>query len=69
LINIGAEAARAGDVIKSLRLFLRGTPQPSTDASVNAAVKVVLGFAEPAMREQSIDFRLDLAPSLPPVQG
>lgn len=69
LINIGAEAARAGDVIKSLRSFLRGAPQPSTDACVNAAVKVVLGFAEPAMREQSIDFKLQLAPGLPPVQG
>lgn len=69
LINIGAEAARAGDVVKSLRSFLRGTPQPSTDACVNAAVKVVLGFAEPAMREQSIDFKLQLASSLPPVQG
>ncbi len=69
LLNIGAEAARAGDVIKSLRSFLRGTPQPSTNACVNAAVKVVLGFAEPAMREQSIDFRLQLAPILPSVQG
>ncbi|TCT02256.1 phospho-acceptor domain-containing protein [Aquabacter spiritensis] len=69
LLNIGAEAARAGDVIKSLRTFLRGTPQPSTDANVNAAVKVVLGFAEPAMREQGIDFKLDLATNLPPVQG
>lgn len=69
LINIGAEATRAGDVIKSLRSFLKGSPQPSTDACVNAAVKVVLGFAEPAMREQAIDFRLQLAPELPPVQG
>ncbi|RTM01769.1 PAS domain-containing protein [Ancylobacter aquaticus] len=69
LINIGAEAARAGDVVKSLRSFLKGAPQPSTDACLNAAVKVVLGFAEPAMREQSIDFRLHLAPDLPPVQG
>ncbi len=69
LINIGAEAARAGDVVKSLRSFLKGAPQPSTDACLNAAVKVVLGFAEPAMREQSIDFRLQLAPELPPVQG
>lgn len=69
LLNIGAEAARAGEVVKSLRSFLRGTPKPSTDADVNAAVKVVLGFAEPAMREQAIDFKLDLEPGLPPVQG
>lgn len=69
LLNIGAEAARAGDVIKSLRSFLRGTPQPSNDANVNAAVKVVLGFAEPAMREQAIDFKLNLAANLPLVQG
>jgi len=69
LLNIGTEATRAGDIIKSLRSFLRGTPQPSTDASVDAAVKVVLGFAEPAMREQSIDFRVKFAGNLPPVQG
>lgn len=69
LINIGSEAARAGDVVKSLRSFLKGAPQPSTDACVNAAVKVVLGFAEPAMREQCIDFRLSLAPDLPTVRG
>jgi two-component system sensor kinase FixL len=69
LLNIGAEAARAGDVVKSLRSFLRGTPQPSADADVNAAVKVVLGFAEPAMREQAIDFKLDLEANLPPVHG
>lgn len=69
LMHIGAEATRAGDVVKSLRSFLRGTPQPSVDACVNTAVKVVLGFAEPAMREQSISLRLQLAPGLPPVQG
>lgn len=69
LLNIGAEAARAGEVIKSLRSFLRGTPKPSTDADVNAAVKVVLGFAEPAMREQAIDFKLELDAGLPSVQG
>ncbi|WP_371345996.1 sensor histidine kinase [Ancylobacter sp. IITR112] len=69
LINIGAEAARAGDVVKSLRSFLKGAPQPSSDACVNAAVKVVLGFAEPAMREQCIDFRLHLATELPAVRG
>jgi two-component system sensor kinase FixL len=69
LLNIGAEAARAGDVVKSLRSFLRGTPNPSTDADVNAAVKVVLGFAEPAMREQAIDFKLELDAGLPSVQG
>ncbi|GLK71417.1 PAS domain-containing sensor histidine kinase [Ancylobacter dichloromethanicus] len=69
LINIGAEAARAGDVIKSLRSFLKGSPQSSAAACVNAAVTVVLGFAGPAMREQSVDFRLQLAADLPPVQG
>lgn len=69
LLNIGAEAARAGDVVKSLRSFLRGTPKPSADANVNAAVKVVLGFAEPAMREQAIEFKLELEAGLPPVQG
>jgi C4-dicarboxylate-specific signal transduction histidine kinase len=69
LLSIGAEAARAGEVVKSLRSFLRGTPKPSTNADVNAAVKVVLGFAEPAMREQAIDFKLGLEPNLPPVQG
>lgn len=69
LLNIGAEAARAGDVVKSLRTFLRGTPQSPTEASVSAAVKVVLGFAEPAMRELAIEFKLYLDESLPPIQG
>jgi two-component system sensor kinase FixL len=69
LQNIGAEAARAGDVIKSLRSFLRGTPLLAHSADVNAAVKVVLGLAEPAMREHSIAAEVDLASDLPPVQA
>lgn len=69
LMNIGAEAARAGEVVKSLRQFLRGAPQPSADANVERAIKAVLGFAEPAMREQAIQIKVDLAPNLPAVHG
>lgn len=69
LENIGAEAARAGDVIKSLRSFLRGKPLTEHSADVNAAVNVVLGFSEPAMREYSITTQLALASALPPVQA
>lgn len=69
LQNIGAEAARAGDVIKSLRSFLRGKPTTASFADVNAAVKAVLGFSEPAMREQSISLNLKLADNLPPLQA
>jgi len=69
LQNIGAEAARAGGVIKSLRSFLHGKPLTAHFADVNAAVKVVLGFAEPAMREYSIAAQLALASHLPPVQA
>lgn len=69
LLNIGAEAARAGEVIKSLRQFLRGAPQPSSNANVEAAIKAVLGFAEPAMREQAVRIEVAVAPNLPPVQG
>lgn len=69
LQNIGAEAARAGDVIKSLRMFLRGTPPVARSADVNTAVKVVLGLAEPAMREHAIAMVVDLASNLPAVQA
>ncbi|MBN2752403.1 MAG: hypothetical protein JXQ84_06810 [Rhodospirillaceae bacterium] len=69
LQNISAEAARAGDVIKSLRSFLRGKPPTASSADVNAAVRAVLGFAEPAMREQSIMAELQLAAYLPQVQA
>lgn len=69
LQNIGAEAARAGDVIKSLRSFLRDKPLTAHSADVNAAVKVVLGFAEPATREHSIAAQLVLANDLPLVQA
>jgi len=69
LQNIGAEAARAGDVIKSLRSFLRGKPLTAHSADVNAAIKVVLDFFEPAMREYSITTQLALASALPPVQA
>ncbi|WP_246161774.1 sensor histidine kinase [Segnochrobactrum spirostomi] len=69
LLNIGAEAARAGEVIKSLRQFLRGAPQPSANANVEGAIKAVLGFAEPAMREQAVQIQVDVATNLPPIQG
>jgi two-component system sensor kinase FixL len=69
LQNIGTEAARAAEVIKSLRSFLRGNPPSASSAGVNAAVKVVLGFAEPAMREHAMVVDLDLASDLPPVQA
>ena len=69
LQNIGTEAARAGDVIKSLRSFLRGKPPTASSADVNAVVGVVLGFAEPAMREQAITAELQLVPHLPLVQA
>ena len=69
LQNIGAEAARAGDVIKSLRSFLRGKPTAASFADVNAAVKAVIGFSEPAMREQSISLKLGLAANLPKLQA
>ena len=69
LNNIGAEAARASDVIKSLRSFLRSTPLAAHLADINTAIKVVLGFAEPAMREYSVAAHLTLASDLPPVQA
>lgn len=69
LTNIGAEALRAGEVIKSLRSFLRGTPPAAGPADINAAVRMVLGFAEPSLREQSVATELQLAANVPTVQA
>lgn len=69
LQNIAAEAARAAEVIKSLRSFLRGKPQSSEPADVNAAVKAVLGFAEPAMQAQGVRVTTSLPHGLSSVQA
>jgi two-component system sensor kinase FixL len=69
LHNITSEATRAADVIKSLRTFLRGNPQPTGPANINYAVKEVLDFAGPMIRQLSINLRLDLVPEVPPIQA
>ena len=69
LRDIIAADQRAGEVIRRLRaLFKRGETQMQR-LEVNALVREVLSLAQGDLATRSCECRLELAPSLPPIQG
>lgn len=69
LADIAADGARAGDVIRRMRTFLRKENPRPTDLDVNDIVGEVVNLVRPEMTLQDISLALDLAPNLKRVHG
>jgi two-component system sensor kinase FixL len=67
LDKVAAQATRAGDVIRGLRGFMGRSDPDRTPADLNQLVLEAVRLAEGDLRTASVDVRLALADSLPPV--
>ncbi|MDX2171137.1 MAG: PAS domain-containing protein [Deltaproteobacteria bacterium] len=65
--KIGAEALRAGEVIRRLRDLVRKEEPRQAPADLNLLVRETLRLVEPEARERNVRIQLELAPALPPI--
>ena len=64
---IGAEALRAGEIIRRLRDLVRKESGRQVRADLNHLVRESVRLIEPEARARSVDLHLELSPSLPAV--
>lgn len=62
-----AQAERAGDIIRSIRAFVKKGDSLRVPSQINAIVRDAVRFAEPEARQHGVGIRLRLAEQLPPV--
>jgi two-component system sensor kinase FixL len=65
--KISRQAARAGEFIRQIKAFVRNARPTHVLCDANVPVIDAVALAEPLIRQNGIDLRLDLARSLPPV--
>lgn len=65
--EIGAEALRAGEVIRRLRDLIRKDGARQVEADLNHLVRESVRLADPQMRARDVELRLELAPAVPPL--
>lgn len=61
------QAERAGDIIRSVRAFVRKGESSRIPSEINGIVRDAVRFAEPEARQHGVGIRLRLAEQLPPV--
>jgi len=69
LRQVSEQAARAGEIIRRLRDFIRKGPPRRQPVDVNRLIREAVGIAELDARDRGIALQLDLYPRLPPVMG
>ncbi|WP_180862883.1 sensor histidine kinase [Cupriavidus pauculus] len=67
--RIQEQSERAEGVIRSLRALMRREPLPPQPFRLDEALREVLPLADCRISVASVDLRLDLDPTLPPVHG
>lgn len=61
------QAERAGDIIRSVRAFVKKGESSRMPSEINGIVRDTVRFAEPEARQHGVGIRLRLAEQLPPV--
>lgn len=61
------QAERAGDIIRSIRAFVKKGESSRMPSQINAIVRDAVRFADPEARQHGVGIRLRLAEQLPPV--
>jgi C4-dicarboxylate-specific signal transduction histidine kinase len=69
LEKVGAQAQRAGKIIRSVRDFVKRSEPQRTECSLNEVVQEALSFLELEARRKSVDMVLQLDGTLPPVHA
>jgi two-component system sensor histidine kinase DctS len=67
--KVGAQARRAGRIIKGIHEFVRKSEPQRAPCGLNAAVEEAVGFVQPEARKRGVQVALHLAPDLPPVMA
>lgn len=65
--EVSAQAARAGEIIRRLRDFVRKGEIKQSTVDINTLITVALNLVQPEARHQGINVQLELAQQLPPV--
>ena len=65
--SVCVQAERAGDIIRSVRAFVRKGDSSRAPAQISAIVRDAVRFANPEARHQGVDIVLQLAEPLPPI--
>jgi two-component system sensor histidine kinase TtrS len=63
--RITTQAARAGEIIRQLRRFVKKEPLERTEVDINALVNAVVVLIRPELRRAYVRLDLDLQPDLP----
>ncbi|BBP04222.1 hypothetical protein TPL01_31880 [Sulfuriferula plumbiphila] len=61
------QAERAGEIIRSIRAFVKKGESSRMPSQINAIVRDAVRFADPEARQHGVGIRLQLAEQLPPV--
>jgi PAS domain S-box-containing protein len=69
VIRILRDGKRAADVIARVRALLRRTSTEMVAVDLNDAIREVIILVQAEVRKNGVKLRIDLAPSLPPVNG
>jgi len=65
--KVGAQARRAGSIIKSIQGFVRKSEPRRAQCDINAVVEEGAGFVQPEAKRKGVQLSLHLAPDLPAV--
>ena len=63
--RIASQAARAGEIIRQLRRFVRKEPLERSEVDINSLVGAVVVLIRPELRRANVRLVLDLQPNLP----
>jgi two-component system sensor histidine kinase DctS len=67
--KVGAQAQRAGRIIKGIHEFVRKSEPRRAPCDLNAVVEEAVGFIQPEARKRGVQVELRLAPDLPGVMA
>lgn len=67
--KVGAQAQRAGRIIKGIHEFVRKSEPRRAPCNLNAVVEEAVGFIQPEARKRGVQVELRLAPDLPEVMA
>jgi two-component system sensor histidine kinase TtrS len=65
--RIATQAARAGEIIRQLRRFVKKEPLERSEVDINTLVSAVVVLLRPELRRANVKLVLDLQPRLPGV--
>ena len=69
LANIAEDGARAGEVIRRLREFLKKRNPETTPLDINDVIQEAVALASAELVRRKFEIRIDLSDGLPPVRG